>query len=61
MTAVCRRTFCTSTTGVTPVTVMVSSMPPTDIAESMFAVTPVDNSIPSRMSVVKPGRVNVTV
>ena len=61
VTAVCRRTFCTSTTGVAPVTVIVSSMPPTDSAESMFAVTPVDSSIASRMTVVKPGRENVTV
>ena len=51
VTAVCRRTFWTSTTGVAPVTVIVSSMPPTDIAESMFAVTPVDSSIASRMTV----------
>ena len=60
VTAVCRRTFCTSTTGAAPVTVIVSSMPPTPIAESMLAVNPVVSSIPSRMMVLNPGRVNVT-
>ena len=61
VTSVCRRTFCTSTTGAAPVTVIVSSIPPTAMAESTFAVNPVVSSIPSRMIVLKPGSENVTV
>ena len=61
VTSVCRRTFCTSTTGAAPVTVIVSSMPPTAMAESTFAVKPVVSSIPSRMIVLKPGSEKVTV
>ena len=61
VTRVWRRTFCTSTTGAAPVTVIVSSMPPTAMAESTLAVNPVVSSIPSRMIVLKPGSENVTV
>ena len=56
-----RRTFCTSTTGVAPVTVIVSSMPPTASTPSTLAVKPVVSSMPSRMTVLKPGRLKVTV
>ena len=46
--------------GVASVTVIVSSSPPTAIWASMLAVKPLPSATPSRMSVLKPGSVNVT-
>ena len=57
----CCTTFCTSTTGLAPVTVTVSSTPPTDSSTSTVAVKPAFSVIPSRMMVAKPGSVKVTV
>ena len=56
----CDRTFCVSTTGLAPLTVIVSSTDPTDSSTFTAAVKPVVNSIPSRLTVEKPGSVNVT-
>ena len=58
---VCPRTFWTSTTGVARVTVTVSSTAPTVSTASTAAVNPAFNSMPSRTSVLKPGKVKVTV
>ena len=52
--------FWTSTSGLAPVTVIVSSIPPTAISASMLAVNPAVSTTPSRMTVEKPGRVKVT-
>ena len=54
------RTFCTSTTGVAPVTVIVSSTVPTRSSASTFAVNPTFSTMSSRTTVAKPGKVNVT-
>ena len=54
-------TFCTSMSGLAPETVMVSSMEPTVICPSTFAVKSDVSSIPSRTNVLKPGSVKVTV
>ena len=54
-------TFCTSITGLAPDTVTVSSIEPTDIVPSTFAVKSETSSIPSRTNVLNPGNVNVTV
>src|SRR5262249_13938114 len=56
-----RRTFCTSTTGLTLVTVTVSARPPTRSSPSTLAVKPADSVIPSRTTVVNPGRLKVTL
>ena len=57
---VCRRTLCTSTTGVSAVTVIVSAIAP--ILRSPFTVALKDpvSSIPSRRTVLKPVSENVT-
>ena len=57
----CRVALCTSTTGVSPATVTVSSSPPTDI--SLLTVTVPDplNSMPVRTTVLNPGSVNVSL
>jgi hypothetical protein len=56
---VCCLADCRSTTGVSPVTVMVSARAPTRISALML-VTPLPvSSTPSCTTVVKPGRVNV--
>ena len=53
--------FCTSTTGVSPVTVIVSATAPTFRSALTFAVKSDVSSMPSRRTVVKPVSVNVTV
>ena len=58
---VCLRTFWVSTSGVCPLTVMVSSSDPTRRSALTFAVNPAESSMPSRITVVKPGSVKVTV
>ena len=55
-----RRAFCTSTTGDSPVTVIVSSRPPTRISTGMVSVCEPVSSMPSRLTVLKPGSVNVS-
>ena len=52
--------FCTSTTGVSPVTVIVSWSPPTRRSALSVTVTPVCTCTPSLFTVEKPGRVYVT-
>ena len=54
-------TFWMSTTGTSPVTVIVSSTDPTASTPSTFAVKPALRLTPSRSTVEKPERVNVTV
>ena len=59
-------TFCTlalrtSTSGVWPVTVMVSASSPTFISAFTVATNEPPSSIPSRLNVLNPGSVNVTV
>jgi hypothetical protein len=56
----CRRTFCTSTTGLAPLTVIVSATAPTRSSASTFAVKPAVNVMPSRTTWPKPARLNVT-
>ena len=56
-----RLVFCTSTSGVSPVTVIVSSSAPTRRSASIFAVNDPDSTMPSRFTVLKPGRVNATL
>ena len=53
--------LCTSTTGASPVTVIVSSSTPTRISAFTDAVKFASISIPSRRVVVKPGSVKVTL
>ncbi len=54
-------TVATSISGLSPETVTVSSMPPTDICASTFAEKVAVSVIPSLRTVEKPGRLNVTV
>ena len=54
-------TFCTSTIGLSPETVMVSVTPPTRISAPTLAVNDVVSSMPSRLTVLKPLSENVTV
>jgi hypothetical protein len=49
-----------STTGLAPVTVIVSSSDPTRSSPFTVAVKPVVSSMPSRLTVEKPGRENET-
>ena len=56
-----RRMLCTSTTGVSPVTVMVSASVPTRNSALTLAVKAPVNSMPSRLTVLNPVSVNVTV
>jgi hypothetical protein len=56
-----RRALCTSTTGVSPVTVIVSSRPPTRISIGMVSVCEPDSSTSARRTVTKPGSVAVSV
>ena len=56
-----RLALCTSTTGVSPVTVIVSASAPTLRSALMVAVNEPVSSIPSRLTVLKPCRVKVTV
>ena len=50
-----------STTGVAPCTVTVSETLPTFSSAFTAAVNPTVSSMPSRRTVEKPGRVNVTL
>ena len=58
---VCLVTLCTSTSGVAPETVIVSSSAPTFRSALTVAVNVPVSSIPSRFTALKPGSVNVTV
>ena len=58
---VCLRTFCVSTMGVSPVTVIVSASAPTFRSALMTALNAPASSTPSRLTVLKPVSVNVTV
>ena len=61
VTAICWRTFCVSTSGEAPVTVMVSSTLPTRRSPFTVAVNPAVSTIASRLTVLNPVSVNVTV
>ena len=52
---------CTSTTGVSPVTVIVSCTPPTRRSALIVMTLAPLTSTPSRTTVTKPGSVKVTV
>jgi hypothetical protein len=56
-----RVALCTSTTGVSPLTVMVSSSAPTRISAFTDATNVPVSSMPSRLMVANPGSVNVTL
>ena len=60
LTVVCRFTLWTSTTGVAPDTVTVSSTVPTFRSAFMVAVNEPVSSMPSRLNVLNPVNVNVT-
>src|SRR4051812_9865555 len=53
-----RLAFWTSTTGVSPVTVMVSSSPPTFMSTGIVRVWVPESTMFSRLTVLKPGSVN---
>src|SRR5436190_18689512 len=57
---VCRRTLCTSTMGVAPLTVIVSSTAPTFMSALIVATNAPLSSMPSRLTVLKPVSVNAT-
>ena len=57
----CLVRLCTSTRGVAPATVIVSSSDPTFSSTLTLAVKSPINSMPSRFTVVKPGSVKVTL
>ena len=56
----CETTFWTSTIGLAPVTVSVSSTDPTRSSAFAAAVNPAVSSTPSRLTVLKPVKVKVT-
>jgi hypothetical protein len=56
----CCVTFCTSTVGASPVTVIVSSSAPTRMSALTVAVNDDVSSMPPRLTVLNPGRVKVT-
>ena len=56
----CCTTFCTSTVGAWPDTVIVSSTAPTRRSAFTVAANEADSSMPSRLTVLKPVSVNVT-
>jgi hypothetical protein len=56
----CCVTFCVSTIGERPVTVIVSSSAPTFNSPLTVAVKPAESSMPSRLTVLNPASVNVT-
>ena len=56
----CCTVFCVSTTGLWPLTVIVSSSEPTFISTLMGAVKLLVSSMPSRLTVPNPASVNVT-
>ena len=55
-----RGAFCTSTTGVSPVTVIVSATAPTRMSAFTLAVENPVSSTPSRFAVLNPDNVKVT-
>ena len=57
----CATAFCVSTRGLAPLTVMVSSSAPTRRSPFTVAVNPAVSTIPSRLTVLKPARLKVTV
>ena len=57
----CLVALCTSTIGDSPVTVMVSSTAPTRSSAFTVAANDPASSMPSRLTVLKPVSVNVTV
>ena len=57
----CRLAFCTSTIDASPVTVIVSSTAPTRSSAGTVATNDPVSSMPSRLTVLKPVSVNVTV
>ena len=59
--SVSRFALCTSTIGVSPVTVIVSASVPTLSSALMVAVNDPVSSMPSRLNVLNPCSVNVTV
>ena len=59
-TTVCCRTFCVSTIGDCPDTVIVSSSAPTCMATLTAAVKPAVSRMPSRLEVLKPDSEKVT-
>ena len=60
LSTVSRFVLCTSTTGVSPVTVIVSCSAPTRISIGMVSTAVPIISMPSRLIVLKPGSVNVS-
>ena len=56
----CRVVLWTSTTGVSPLTVMVSAIEPTRKSALTVATNVPVSSMPSRLTVEKPGSVKVT-
>ena len=58
---VCARALRVSTSGASPETVIVSATLPSCISMSTVAVNSARSSIPVRLTVLKPGSVNVTV
>ena len=58
--SVCFRTFCVSTSGLSPLTVTVSCSAPTGRSAFTAAVNPDVSWTPSRTSVLNPGSVKVT-
>ena len=60
VTTFCTEALCTSTSGVSPVTVIVSATAPTFISPLIDTVDEPVTSIWSRLSVLNPGRVKVT-
>ena len=60
-TTVCTRALCTSTIGDSPVTVMVSSRLPTRRSPLTVATKSPVSSMPSRLTVLNPGSVKVTM
>ena len=61
VTVSCCFALTTSTTGVSPVTTIVSDTAPTFISALTVAVDNTVSSMPSRLTVVNPARLNVTV
>ena len=58
---VCLRTLVVSTSGDAPLTVTVSSIEPTRRSPFTVAVNPAESWMPSRLTVLNPGRLKVTV
>ena len=58
---VCLVTLCTSTSGVVPATVIVSSSAPTFMSPLTVAVNVPESSMPSCLTALNPGSANDTV